>query len=148
MELMTILEKVRSDHQDSLSLLATIMAASDEQERNILFKQFLDEFIAHSNAAESQLYECLRTYEDSRYISLYAKEAHDLAVSFASNLATDPHKATARWTARCHLLKSMVEQHIQEEENSIFAAAKAVFDMATLRRMGCEFAEEKKKHLR
>jgi hemerythrin-like domain-containing protein len=42
----------------------------------------------------------------------------------------------------------MVEQHVQEEENSIFTTAKAVFDMATLRRMGCEFAEEKKKHLR
>jgi secreted Zn-dependent insulinase-like peptidase len=62
---MTILEKLRSDHQDLLSLLATIMAASAEQERNILFKQFLHEFIAHSRAEESQLYERLHTYEDS-----------------------------------------------------------------------------------
>jgi hemerythrin superfamily protein len=145
---MTILEKLRSDHQDLLSLLATIMAASVEQERNILFKQFLDEFIAHSRAEESQLYERLRTYVDSRYISLYAKEAHDLAVSLANNLATDPHKATERWTARCQLLKSIAEQHMQEQENSIFRTARAVFDMATLWRMGCEFAEEKKKHLR
>jgi hypothetical protein len=147
-ESMTILEKLRSDHQESLSLLATIMAASAEEERDILFKQFLDEFIAHSRAAESQLYERLGTYEDSRYISLYAKEAHDLAVSLADDLATDPHKATERWTARCQLLKSIVEQHMQEEENSIFTAAKAVFDIATLRRIGSEFAEEKRKHLR
>ena len=145
---MTILEKLRSDHQDLLSLLATIMAASAEQERNILFKQFLDELTAHSRAAKSQLYERLRTYEDSRYISLYAKEAHDLAVSLANSLATDRHKATERWTARCQLLKSIVEQHMQEEENSIFTTARAVFDMAMLRRMGCEFAEEKKRHLR
>jgi hemerythrin superfamily protein len=65
LESVTILEKLRSDHQDLLSLLATIMAASAEQERNILFKQFLHEFIAHSRAEESQLYDRLHTYEDS-----------------------------------------------------------------------------------
>jgi hemerythrin superfamily protein len=145
---MTILEKLRSDHRESVTLLATIMAASDEQERNILFKQFLHEFLAHTKAEEKEFYGILRTYEDSRYISLYAEQVHQLAVSLANNLSVDQHKETELWTARCQVLKTMLEQHIREEEEAIFPLAKEIFDNGTLRRMGSEFSEEKKKHLR
>jgi hemerythrin-like domain-containing protein len=145
---MTILEKLRSDHRESVSLLATIMAASDEQERNILFKQFLDEFLAHSKAEEKEFYEKLRTYDDYRYISIYAKQVHDLAVSFANDLAVDANKATEQWTAQCQVLKTMLEQHIREEEDAIFRVAKEIFDARALRRMGSEYSETKKKHLR
>src|SRR5512132_2340760 len=63
---MTILDKLRADHRESVALLATIMAAGDEQQRNILFDQFVQEFVAQTKAEEKEFYEILRTYEDSR----------------------------------------------------------------------------------
>jgi hemerythrin-like domain-containing protein len=145
---MTILDKLRADHRESVALLATIMAAGDEQQRNILFDQFVQEFVAQTRAEEKEFYEVLRSYDDSRYLSLYAEQARELAISLANNLAEDQHKATELWTAQCQVLKTMLEQHIREEEDVIFRLAKEIFDNGTLRRMGSQFSEEKKKHLR
>lgn len=145
---MTILEKLRADHRESVALLATIMAAGDEQQRNILFKQFVQEFVAQTKAEEKEFYEILRTYEDSRYISLYAEQARELAISLANNLADNQHKGTEMWTAQCQVLKTMLEQHIREEEDVMFPLAKEIFDNGTLRRMGSEFSEKKKRYLR
>jgi hemerythrin-like domain-containing protein len=145
---MTILEKLRADHGESVALLATIMAAGDEQQRNTLFGQFLREFTAQTKAEKKEFYEILRTYEDSRYISLCAQQARDLALSLANKLAVEQHKATELWTAQCQVLKTMLEQHIREEERAIFPLAKEIFDKGTLRRMGSEFSETKRKYLR
>lgn len=124
------------------------MAAGDEQQRNVLFKQFIDEFISQSKAEEEEFYETLRKYEESRYIALYAQQARELTIFLANNLAAEQHKSTELWTAQCQLLKTMLEQYIREEEESIFPLAKELFDNGTLRRMGSEFSEKKKTYLR
>src|SRR5512132_118377 len=64
--------------------------------------------------------------------------------ALANNLAVDQHKETELWTAQCQVLKTMLKQHIREEEDAIFPLAKEIFDNATPRRMGSEFSDEKK----
>lgn len=145
---MSILEKLRADHREAVTLLTTIISAVDEKERTILFKQFVQEFVAHNKAEEATLYEKLSRYEDSRFLALHAEEAHRLADALANELAADPRKSSERWPARCQVLKELVEHHARQEEDQIFAAAKATFDPQSLKEMGRVFEEEKKKHLR
>jgi hemerythrin superfamily protein len=145
---MTILEKLRADHREVVALLTTILAAGDEQQRNVFFKQFFQEFIAQSKAEDKRLYETLGKYEDARSISLYAQQTRKVAVSLAENLAREEHKASELWTAQCRVLKTMLEQQIREEEDVVFPLAKEIFDDGTLRRMGSEFSEQKRAYLR
>src|SRR5512144_2493949 len=129
---MSILDQLRVDHREAVALLATILAAGDAQQRNVLFKQFIQEFIAQTKAEDKNLYEPLGKYEDARSTSLYAQQTRKVAVSLAANLAREEHKVSELWTAQCRVLKTILEQHIREEEDAIFPLAKEIFDGAML----------------
>lgn len=145
---MTILEKLRADHREAIALLARILAAGDEQQRSVLFKQFVQEFIAQTKAEDKILYETLGTYEDARSVSLYAQQTRKLAMYLAENLTREEHKASELWTAQCRVLKMMLEQQSREEEDSVFPLAKEIFDEGTLRRMDAEFSQQERAYLR
>ena len=50
-----------------------------------------------------------------------------------------PIREADKWTARCTVLKELLEHHIDEEENEMFKTARNQFDQKTLAKIGEEF---------
>jgi hemerythrin-like domain-containing protein len=50
------------------------------------------------------------------------------------------------WTARCTVLKELLEHHIEEEEDEMFKTARKQFNKQALDEMGKEFKKEKEKY--
>ncbi len=144
---MNLLDALKQDHDEVKELLQEILASDDGKERGDLFKKVKTNLTAHSRSEEKVLYRRLeKKSEDGKDEALEGDVEHEVADYLVESLARARDKASDQWTARCTVLKEMLEHHIEEEQGETFKTAREVFDEAQLEKMGEEFAKEKAKH--
>lgn len=101
------------------------------------FLQLQSLLIAHAAAEEEIFYSPLRGIEETDALSRQARVEHDLVGSLMEVIAglepTDPD-----WAAYFAVLRDTVENHMRQEEKTLFKKAEAVLDSATELRMGEE----------
>jgi hemerythrin-like domain-containing protein len=140
---MAILELLKADHAKVKALLEETLGTEDATVRNRLMKQIKTDLTAHSHAEEKVLYRRMEKSEDGKDEALEGDVEHELVLLLCEQLARSRSKASDPWTARCTVLKELVEHHVEEEEGEFFKTARKMFDRATLERMGTEFIREK-----
>jgi hemerythrin-like domain-containing protein len=142
---MTILDLLRADHRELKAQLGTILEAQGSKERAAHFKQFRTLLTAHSRAEEKVFYRRLKKSDKGKGEALEGTVEHEVADRLVLDLSKNRHLEGDKWTARCTVLKELLEQHIEDEENEMFKTAQTRFDQGTLEKMGQEFKSEKPK---
>ncbi|MDF2446191.1 MAG: hemerythrin [Moraxellaceae bacterium] len=101
------------------------------------FLQLQSLLIAHAAAEEEIFYGPLRGHDETDALSRQARVEHDLVGSLMEVIAGlepgDPD-----WTAYFAVLRETVENHMRQEEKTLFRKAEAVLDSETELRMGEE----------
>ena len=143
---MMILTALKADHDKVKKLLNTILATEDAEKRGTLFEQFKTELTPHSRAEEKVLYARLEKTEEGKDEALEGTVEHEVVDRLVEDLSDTARVESDRWTARCEVLRELLEHHIEEEEGDFFKTARKLFDRQALDKMGEEFATEKRKH--
>jgi hypothetical protein len=142
---MTILNALKTDHDDFKNMLKAILAAKVARKRLELFARFKSELIAHSRAEEETFYRPLEMTEEGKTEALEGTVEHGVVDRLLADLAAARHPEAETWVARCTVLQELLEHHIEEEEGDFFKIARELFDQASLEKMGKAFAAEKLK---
>jgi len=114
------LDELKKDHKEIKGLLDELASMSPQKAQ--LLQQLRREMIPHMQAEEDTLYNVLMQNEDSRQLAFKGIEEHRLGKMVMQDL--DQATFDERWNARVSLLRTLVFQHIKEEESDIFDAAK------------------------
>ncbi len=148
---MNILTALKSDHKELKKILEDIEGTTEraEKKRLSLFAKFKDEIVAHARAEESVVYEKLKGIvdKDDRDTILEGYEEHylvDKLIPEIENLSPMDEV----WTAKVTVVKEMLEHHIKEEEDEIFAMVRKEFDPDALEIMAERFEALKAKKKR
>jgi hemerythrin-like domain-containing protein len=140
---MAILELLKADHVKVKTLVEETLGTEDAAQRNQLIKQIKTELTAHSHAEEKVLYRRMEKSEEGKDEALEGDVEHEIVLQLCDQLARSRAKGADSWTARCTVMKELIEHHVEEEEGEFFKTARKLFDAAMLERMGNEFVREK-----
>ena len=143
---MTILDALKGDHDKAKALLKQILDTDDAKSRTDLFKQFKSDMTAHSRAEEKVFYGAMEKSGEGKDDALEGHVEHEIVDWLMDQLSRSRSKDSDKWTARCTVLKELIEHHVEEEEGEFFKTAKKQFDEAELTKMGKAFMAEKPKH--
>lgn len=144
----TILDDLKSDHEEIRLLAERLQETPDPEKRRVLFSDFKSLLLAHSHAEDEVLYKPLKRTAAGRLKALEGEEEHEVAEFLAARLKDDDDKGGDAWTARSQVIKEMLDHHIDEEEDEVFQAARDIFGEDRLVAMGAQFRELKEDHLR
>jgi hemerythrin-like domain-containing protein len=142
---MTILNALKADHDDFKSMLKAILVTKDSKKRGDLFAEFKTKLTAHSRAEEKVFYRPLEKTEEGKSEALEGTVEHEIVDRLLEDLAAARQPEAEKWTARCSVLRELLEHHIEEEEGEFFKTARKLFDRAVLEKMDKDFAAEKSK---
>lgn len=145
---MNILTALKSDHKELKRILEEIEGTTEraEKKRLTLFAKFKEEIVAHARAEESVVYEKLKgiVEKDDRDTILEGYEEHYLVDKLIPEIESlSPTDEV--WTAKVTVVKEMLEHHIKEEEDEIFAMVRKEFDPDALEIMAERFETLKAK---
>jgi hemerythrin-like domain-containing protein len=143
---MTIFDDLKADHRELKAEIGTILNSEKRKERAALFAHFRTLLTAHSRAEEKVLYHRLERSEEGKGEALEGAVEHEVADRLVEDLLKNRNLEGDKWTARCTVLKELLEHHIEEEEDELFNTARRQFDRETLDRMGEEFKRQKSKY--
>ena len=141
-----LLHLLHEDHQRLKALIKEAQETTAQTKRTKAFAEFRKLLIAHSKAEEKVLYRRLEKAADARPDALEGFVEHEVAENLMHRLQAARQKTAEKWTARCKVLKELLEHHIEEEESQMFRDAREQFDAETREKMGAEFNREKAKH--
>jgi len=143
---MNLLQALRTDHAEAKSVLKATLETKEAKERTELFRQFKAMMTAHSRSEEKVFYRRMEKTDEGKSKALKGEVEHEIVDGLMDELARSRAKESDRWTARCAVLRELIEHHVEEEEGEFFTLAVKLFDQETLERMGEDFEAEKSKH--
>ncbi len=141
----TIYQTLKNDHDSHRNLLAKIsQTQGDSQERRELWQEFYYDLKSHAAAEEESFYAELMAkpegQDKARHSVAEHKDADDLIDALLEIDFSSP-----QWLLKFKVLRHDYEHHIAEEEDEIFACAKAVFSTAEAEAMSKVFRQRKSK---
>jgi hemerythrin superfamily protein len=141
---MNIYDALSKDHRVFETQLDRLLAASkagDDQ-----WKTILDEFrrglLAHAHAEEAVFYNALREADASKGLVAHSYGEHAAAEGEIRTLSV-AKMIDANWTGLMEKLSHDLRHHIQEEESSVYAAARQVFSEQEAQQIGAAFERMK-----
>ncbi len=141
---------LRADHEETLQLARGLCEAAGAGERRALLERLQPALLAHSRAEERTVYEALidrRTPGDTPMTGTEGLVDHDLVDTLLTELAQSRRADGAEWIAAATVMKELLEAHIDDEHDAMFAALGQRFSGAELRSMGTRFLVTKQKLL-
>lgn len=140
----TIYECLQKDHRGVLALLDKLIASekAESEETKALVQQIRDELIPHSRAEEAILYNCLRSFDESKNLVHHSYGEH-MAVETMLRSLQVTEAVHVNWQAGAQKMRDMLQHHIDEEEGQLFTQAKQLFTLEEARAMGAAFEKLK-----
>jgi hemerythrin superfamily protein len=143
---MNLLDALHADHEEVKSMLKAILGTEDAKQRTEQFREFKAAMTAHSRAEEKVLYHRMQKAEEGRSKAFKGETEHEIVDHQMDELSRSRPKDSDRWTARCSVLRELIEHHVEEEEGEFFKTAQKLFGEEDLEMMGKEFETEKQRH--
>ncbi len=135
-------EQLKRDHSEVKSILNMMVEKENSSQRAQLKKQIEKALVPHMKAEESVLYPVLKENKQSRDSALEAIEEHHASELILNEiLSLRPENEV--WPAKCEVLKTLIEHHIDEEEHKIFNMCRELISPEQIGKMLTNFAEEK-----
>jgi predicted DNA-binding protein len=146
-----IYEALKKDHETVQQILQQMVETTDRAAatRGRLLGRLRKELLAHAHAEERLLYHELEGHKESHDIALEAEEEHHAVEMLLAELA-NTEVTHEHWKAKATVLKEMLEHHIEEEEQGMFATARELMSEEQAVQMADQFQQEKReeqKHL-
>jgi hypothetical protein len=141
---------LRADHDATLQLVYDLCAADSAGERRAVLTRLQPTLLAHSGAEERAVYEPLldrRIPEDPPLTATEGLVEHDLVDTLLAELAQSRRADGDEWIAAATVMKEVLEAHIEEEHEAMFAALGQRFSGEELRAMGSRFLATKQQLL-
>jgi hemerythrin superfamily protein len=134
---MDVFELLAKDHRKVEDLLERLSGVAPDRadEREQLFAQLKTELEIHSTVEEEVFYPALEAREATRDEAEEAEEAHAEVRELLAELDAMP-KDDPEWAERLGELKLEVLQHVRDEENEIFADARAALTNEQIEDLG------------
>ncbi len=139
-----IFDLVVGDHRKVSELTYQLEISEHLDDRARLFEELRIESWAHGVAEDAVLYDRLARSSNLSLPTLIARarRVHALTDRVLTELA-DLDPANALWMAKARSLRARLEEHMDEEEGSLFALARKVMAPAEWVSLGHVFAELK-----
>jgi hypothetical protein len=140
---MDALNFLKHQHREVEALFGKVAHARDAETRRRLFTQIDDALRLHSHLEETIFYPELRRRaekHEQRLEVTQAYEEHAVVASVsdgAAHLAPD----TEQYEAKLNVLKSLVQHHVDEEEENLFKIAHHLFSKEELEQLGNRLKE-------
>lgn len=141
---MNILDQLLKDHDEVENLFSQIEAEKNHNKKKELLKEIKKKLTAHNHAEESIFYTKLIDQDGETFLATKGQEEHDLAENYMEEIENESDEM--RWEAKLEILRTMVGNHILEEEEEIFDVARESFSEDELTEMGNEFLKAKKEN--
>ncbi|MGZ3768755.1 MAG: hemerythrin domain-containing protein [Bdellovibrio sp.] len=148
---MEIYDVLKKDHQEVKKLLNEIEKYLDEErfdEAQDLFDTVKTEIIAHSKSEEEVFYQPLKAILKEKHdeeLPWQGEQEHHV-VSLLLNELARLELEEEEWKAKLKVVKELVEHHVEEEENEIFAVAKKTFSHEEAEEIAANMEELKEQY--
>jgi len=139
---MNIVELLKKDHREILSLFAEIEGTgpTSYKKRGALLGEIKERLALHMKFEEDFFYPILHEEKKLRTDVYEGYMEHELGVRTMTELeAMDLDDV--KWMAKLHVLKDLIQHHIDEEEKNLLPAAKKTIDKDELKELGEQFEE-------
>ena len=137
-----LLETLHSEHEMVKELFEKLKSEDQAKKKEQLFSQIKRDLTPHMRGEEKYFYPALKEKEGNKEDVLEAVEEHHAAKLLLNEL-DDMSPDEERWDAKASVLQEMIEHHIEEEEDTIFEAARDTLSEAKLRKIAEQFEKEK-----
>lgn len=144
----SILNTLREEHRQIDEILTQIESTTDIVRKKELYLQLKDELIPHMEGEEITLYAHLIEDvhdEEAEEVAQHAEDEHYEMKQLLGKLDNIGIESD-EWDSTFRALKEAMRNHIEEEENELFAEAKEDFSKEELIEFGDEF-EDAKQHV-
>lgn len=144
---MNAIDLLTDDHETVKGILTRLTESTERavKTRTELLQKLEMEVTIHTQLEEQILYPAFKEAGGKEEVKMYheAKEEHRAVDSLVlpDLKATDP--ASLEFSGRAKVCKELLEHHIEEEEEEMFAKARELFDEARLEEMGQQMTELK-----
>lgn len=140
---------LKKDHQLVQDLLQKLESSSGRasRSRDELLSEIDQELKTHSLIEEEIFYPAFKKSvrkKDQQKLYFEAREEHHLVDMVLEEF--EDAEDNESFSAKCKVLKDLVEHHIEEEERQMFPLARKAMDLATLKDLG-EKIEERREQI-
>ena len=141
---MNALDLLKNDHEKVSGILERLDQTTERalKTREDQYARLKEELDTHSYIEETIFYPALSDDNRTHALTLSAYEEHKVIKGLLDEMEVIPVD-TEQWTAKFKVLKTSVEQHVQEEEKEIFPQARQVLGKARLEELGEELEAAK-----
>ncbi len=142
---MDIFDILTADHEKVKKTLEHMEQTSTRaaKRREALLEHLNENLLPHMYAEEQFFYQILLDESSDKEVAYQALEEHRAAKAVLTDLEEAPSD-DPRWLARLKVLKELVEHHIEEEESTVFDAARSILDDERAAEVAKRFKEIKK----
>jgi hemerythrin-like domain-containing protein len=145
---MNAIEMLKEDHEKVKKLLneLTDTTPKDERKREQLLEKIEQELLVHTKLEEEIFYPAFRAAGDEKHEVMFyeAVEEHRAVEKLVLPDLKKIKSASEKFSGRAKVLKELVEHHIEEEEEELFAKSEKSMDAETLDELGKQMRQRKK----
>jgi hemerythrin-like domain-containing protein len=139
-----IYEVLKREHAEVHALLDALRE-TDEPEakrRTAVLAQVVEHVTAHSRAEQEVIYPVLATSPDASTTVTQALAHHgEIETALRELVACDVHDEL--WIAKLEVLRAAIDNHVDREEDEVFAALRKVLDDERAERLADDFGRRK-----
>jgi hemerythrin-like domain-containing protein len=139
------IELLKSDHREVEALLNRIADLEEDaaEERGELFEQVKTKLKAHETIEQDIFYPAAKEAgEEAEEIVSHSYVEHhlvDVLIEEIGQLEPDEEE----WTAKTHVLKELIQHHVDEEQDELFPAVRKGLEKDQLEQLGEEMQTRK-----
>ncbi|MEP6757868.1 MAG: hemerythrin domain-containing protein [Actinomycetota bacterium] len=141
---MDALQLLTKDHDHVKTMLAELEDTTERaiKTREQVFTKLRSDLEIHETIEEEIFYPALKDHPKTRDIALEGYEEHHVVDTVMGEMF-ELEVSDETWTAKFTVMKENLEHHIEEEEDTMFAQARQVFEQEELDALGAAMAERK-----
>ncbi|MFA5960622.1 MAG: hemerythrin domain-containing protein [Tatlockia sp.] len=126
---MDIYDYLRLDHENIAHLFELFDSSSSDMRQKQLIAMIIQELIVHAESERDTFYKALQSHASTKEDAFHCKEEHKAIEDQINRIANSQNDNTF-WLKEVQKLRTMVEQHVQEEESTIFNEARKVLSQS------------------
>jgi hemerythrin-like domain-containing protein len=142
-----ILDTLKQEHRDVAEMLDKLVESESAAERKKLLTSIKNALVPHLRAEEKIVYDAILALKGKEQ-QIHGKEGyieHNLGDKMLTELGKISDAMSAEFSAAAKVLKELVEHHVEEEENNIWADVEGNFSDEDRVAMNKKFLAAKKR---
>jgi hemerythrin-like domain-containing protein len=142
-----ILDTLKHEHEEVAEMLKRLVESKSGAARKSLVANIENALLPHIQAEQTVLYDALIAVGDKqiKQDGLEGYLEHELAAATLAQLGTISNAMSPEFGATAKVLKELIEHHVQEEENNVWADAKDKFSAEERLSMNQKYLAAKKR---